>query len=565
MSDTPWWKNTHPAVPELAEQLRDGKIKRRDFLRTTTLLGVSAAAAYSMAGRLTGETAIPRAAAQGSPKMGGNLRVSMFVKPLDDPARSDWSETGNLARHIVEPLAQVGTDFVTRPYLMESWAPSEDLKTWTLKLRKGIKWNNGDDFGAEDVAFNFRRWLDPATGSSNQSRYSAMTHLVKTKDADGKEVDSRVANEGAVEIVDENTVRLHLANAELAIPESLGDYPGLIVHRNFSDEGGDLSKNPVGTGAFELAEFSVGERAVLRRREGQHWTGDVYLDRITYADTGGDTSAEIAAFASGQIDINHLTGVEQIPAMQQIPGLVIHDTATAQTGVARFKVTEAPFDNKKLRQAFQAAIDHARLLDLAYQNNGIPGEDHHVSPAHPDYAKLPPLKQDIELAKKLLAEAGYPDGIEFDFVCVNAPQWEPNTCQAIVEMVKAAGFRINLKVSPGETYWPRWDKWPYSFTSWTHRALGTQVPNLAYRAGGVWNESSYNNPAYDALLDQAGGTIDVNERIKVMAKLEKILQDDAVITQPFWRSVFVTTSDKVRGFAVQPSLEHHYNKVWLDS
>ena len=76
MSDKPWWKNTHPAVPELAEQLRDGKIGRRDFLRTTTLLGVSATAAYTLAGRLTGETAIPRAVAQGSPKMGGNLRVS---------------------------------------------------------------------------------------------------------------------------------------------------------------------------------------------------------------------------------------------------------------------------------------------------------------------------------------------------------------------------------------------------------------------------------------------------------------------------------------------------------
>ena len=565
MSDSPWWRRTHPEVPELGEKLRKGEISRRDFVRTASLLGMSASAAYALAGKLSGKPFVSQALAQDTPKRGGNLRVSMFVKPLDDAARSDWSETGNQARQIIEPLAQVGSDFVTRPYLLEGWQPSEDLKTWTLKVRQGIKWSNGDDFGAEDVAFNFRRWLDPKNGSSNQSRFAAMTHLIDTKNADGETVKSRVADEGAVEVVDSHTVRLHMNKAELAVPESLGDYPALIVHRRFEDEGADLSANPVGTGPFELVDFKVGERAVFRRKQGQHWTGDVYLDQITYVDTAGDPSAELAAFASNQIDINHVTSVEQIPAMDQIPFLTVHSTVTAQTGVARMRTTEEPYGNKALRRAIQAAIDNGRLLDVAYQGRGIIGEDHHVSPAHPAYAKLPAQKQDYDLAKQLLTEAGYPDGIDLEMVCVNAPQWEPNTCQTLVEMLRPANIRVKLNVLPGESYWTRWDKWPFSFTSWTHRALGTQVLNLAYRSGGVWNEAAYSNPEFDRLLDDAGGLVDVDARRQVMAKLEKILQDDAIIIQPFWRSVFVTTNNKVRNFEVQPSLEHHYNKVWLDT
>ncbi len=567
MSDAPWWKSEklHPAVPELAEDLRKGKIGRRDFLRTTTLLGVSAAAAYTLAGKVTGAPFVRSAAAQASPKSGGNLRVSMFVKPLDDAARSEWSETGNLARQFLEPMAQVGTDGLTRPYLVESWEPSEDLKTWTLNVRRGVKWSNGDDMNADDIVSNFERWLDPSTGSSNISRFAGLTETVTKKDAEGKEVESQVGRSGAVEKVDDYTVRLHLSTGELAVPESFGDYPALISHRRFADEGGDLSANPVGTGPFELAEFAVGERAVFRRRAGDHWTGPVYLDQITYIDgPANDPSGEIAAFASDQIDINHVTSVEQIPAMQRIPGITVHDAKTAQTGVARMKITEAPFDNINLRRAILASMDTERLLNVAYQDFGVAGENHHVSPAHPAYAPLPRQKQDYDLAKKLLVDAGYPDGIDLEMVCVNAPQWEPNTCQAIVEMLRPAGINVNLRVAPGEVYWPDWDKWPFSLTGWTHRPLATQVLNVGYRTGAVWNETSYANPEFDRILDQASATVDVNERRRLVEQLERMMQDDAILIQPFWRSVFVTTNNRVKGFAVQPALEHHYNQVWLD-
>src|SRR3546814_3633226 len=93
---------------------------------------------------------------------------------MSDPATFDWTEKSNVARQIVEYLTITGDDNVTRPYLAESWSASEDLKTWEFKLRKGVKWSNGDDFNADDVVYNFTRWLDAKTGSSNVGLFSAM-------------------------------------------------------------------------------------------------------------------------------------------------------------------------------------------------------------------------------------------------------------------------------------------------------------------------------------------------------------------------------------------------------
>ena len=236
----------HPYIPELREQLRKGDIDRREFLRTATLLGVSATAAYAMAGVVSGSVVSSARAA--TPKKGGNLRVSMAVKEMTDPATYDWSEKGNQARHITEPMVQIGKDGVARPHLAEGWKASEDLKTWDFRLRRGVKWSNGDDFGADDVIHNFKRWLDPKTGSSNQGRFSSLTKKVDTgkKDKDGKPVISIVASDGALEKVDAHTVRFHLNTADLSLPERLADYPALIVHRRFDEEGGDLSKKTRG-------------------------------------------------------------------------------------------------------------------------------------------------------------------------------------------------------------------------------------------------------------------------------------------------------------------------------
>ena len=543
----------HVLIPTLKRQLADGLIDRREFLRYATLLGMSATAAYTVAGRFAGEPLVAPAAAQNLPK-GGTLRLGMRCQDLKSPHTYSWIESANVARQVVDYLTVTGVDNVTRPGLAEKWEASPDLKTWTLKLRRNVKWHNGRQFNADDVVWNLKRVLDPKVGSSTVGALKGfILEEYETGEKDDKgnaKKSTRLWDANAIQKVDAFTVKLNGKTANLAIPELLFHYPLLILD---PAENGEFKVGSNGTGAFTLVESEVGRRNVLKARKEPYWGGGPYLDELQFIDLGDDPAASVAALASKQVDGLYAADIVQLDALKNIPNAQMYQVTTAYTATARMQPVK-PFDDKRVRQAMRYAVDSNTILQIAHKGLGQVGEHHHVSPVHPEYAKLPMFQRDVAKAKKLLADAGYPNGIDTEIIARPQPGWELLAVQAMVEQWKEAGIRVKINVMPSTQYWEVWTKVPFGFTTWAHRPLGVMSLALAYRTGVPWNESKYSNPEFDRLLTMAEGTIDVVSRREIMAQLERILQDDGPIVQPVWRAVFTFHDKRVQGFKCHPAL-----------
>jgi peptide/nickel transport system substrate-binding protein len=436
-----------------------------------------------------------------------------------------------------------------RPNLAESWESAEDAKTWTYKLRRGVKFHKGyGEMTADDVVFTFGRHLDPKIVTSQKPLYS----LVET-----------------VTALDPSTVRFTLKRPDPLFNGSVAStLSGSIVSRKaFEEKGADFGMSPVGTGAYQVEKVSPTEGVHLTAFP-DYFAGPA-VTKTVYVRFIADTTARTLAFASGQVDM--IEGVRSpgwIPTMRQRSASTIFDaTAPGSFNLLHLNLTRPPLNDLRVRQAIRYAINAdqiaAAFAGLAVPMVGIIAPQFAGAVAKKD---LPPERQynyDPKKAKALLAEAGHPNGVTIP--CFTSQREDYASLMLMLqEQLRAAGINLDLKIIDHATMHAenRKDRNAIALYSSSFPPVPTQ-PLLqllsaaaAVKADGTGadNYSHYGvaMPGIDALIERAQDESDFSKRIALIQDIEKQILADLPVLGIVTLSYVVARNPRVdMGFPVK--------------
>ena len=439
-------------------------------------------------------------------------------------------------------LGYVNQELEVEPELATSWEPDADLKTWEISLREGVKFHNGRDMTADDVVASFA-WHTEKTSFARQIR--------------------------KVEKLAPFKVRMHLDQPNSEFPYILGEYQLMVMPAEPQDR---IGLAGIGTGPFRIVELDPKRRLVMERHE-QYWRkGFPYVDRLEVVSSPGRMESALNGFRSGLFDA--VLGVDPglLPDLQRIPGThVDFSEAGDQALMILPKHEGSPFNDVRIRKALALAIDREKVMRIVYggPKTGWIGNDSHLTPAN--LAFLPGPKRDVARAKKLLAEAGHPNGITLPTFYFTASWPEiPRVFQVVAQTVKEAGITMPIEQRPGDGYrdWRVGSSDGKTKHKFAYGPAGVRNPGVSmYRMRPDNNESGYwSGPRceeYMKLYAQAIAERNAGRRYAIYQEMQKILHDDVPAIHPVGRRNMLIHKPNVQGLKNHSQFwSIRFDEVW---
>lgn len=468
-----------------------------------------------------------------APKRGGTLRVSVDqavtkLNPLQTRVNCEYL----VAELLYSGLTRLGVNMMPEPDLAHSWSYSADLTEWTFKLREGLVFHDGTPCTAADVVASFEAILDPKTASPALQNVGPIAQVTAT---------------------DKTSVVFKLSAPFADLPVTLAYTNAKIVPAAIAKSGlARLDQQAIGTGPFKLVSFEPERLVSVVRNEAYYDKDRPYLDRIDVL-VYPDTTAEGSALISGDTDMMVSVQPTEYARLKSSAGVRTLKVPSGQFCNIILGCDQKPFDDLRVRRALALTIDRPTLVDFVVEGYGTPGNDSPLSSAYRFYADQPIAKPDIAQAKKLLAEAGYPNGLTATLIASDKPSVRTQLAVAVREMAKPAGFTIDVQTMPHSTYLDQvWKKGPFYVGFYNMQATADAIFSLLYTSNAAWNETHWNNAAFDKLVGEARTTVDEARRRALYADAQKLMHDEVPSIIPVFFDLLGAQRDYVQRYQLHP-------------
>ncbi len=515
---------------------------------------VAGAAGLAAAGGLAaacggGSSPGPGGASGGAPKRGGNFRLGVTGGGSKDMMDGQNIITKADQARLVsafETLLLFDDNYqLTTNGLAQSYTADTPTQ-YTIRLRKGIEFQNGKTLTADDVIYSLRRIATKANGLTG---YAATA----TMDVAG------------IKKLDKYTVRLPLKSPDSTVPQTLASYTFGIVPVEYQA----YPAPQVGTGAYKLKLFTPGQQSVSERNPNYWRSGEPYFDKITIIDFN-DSTAQVNGLLGGQIDAMTDLPASQVKVLEsrQMHALVSHTGGWLPICMA---IDMPPFDDVRVRQAMRLLVDRPTMIEQVLSGYGSLGNDLYA-PFDPGYdGSLPQRHQDISGAKSLLKAAGQ-QNLSFDLHTTNGAAGMVDVATVFKSQADAAGIKINIRNDPNY-YGNQYLKLAFSVDFWGTRSYLNQVqqgslPTSPYNET-HWPPKSGTGANFIALYNQALAATDASKRTEIEHEMQKLEYDIGGYIIPFFGDLIDGYSDRVKG--LRPSkgtlnldyFGHGFRTIWF--